>query len=265
MATESFKSLLMTDLDGHQLDDPDDVIHGALDDNRYLDRAPALIGLLHDESAPPYERFVAALALITWAEPVGYQTVIAAAADPAGTPWYEHSLDRRYSVDDSFAEMAAAVAASKEYSQAKHTDDLRIKALHALLAIADQQFFDWKLALALDEETVGRLTADVRAAVERGVRQLSHSVPAKFDLAPQLADLAAALAPVDEHAAVELGYDIARVDSSPRTLTHLCAISARGREPVSLQFLDYLRTLGGADIMGSIDDALAQRHSAARG
>ncbi len=265
MATHLFESLLMTGFDGQPVEDPEDVIDAPLDgDERYSERVSGLTQMLEDHSVPTYERFVACLALISWAEPAGYRTVISSAASPETTPWYGYSLDRRFSVDDTFAQMADALKTSKYLSIPKGMEDLRIEALRSLVRIADQQFFEWKLAFALDEEAVVPLEQDLSSVVERGVQALAEGRAPTFDLATQLADLAAAITPVDEPEAVRLGHRIASVPHSVRTLIHLFAIPARGRDEVSLQFAEYLRTLGGADVADALEEALAQRHAIPR-
>ena len=83
MTTCLFQSLLMTDFDGDPVEDPEDVIDAPLDgDGRYSVRVPALTQMLGDDSVPSYERLVACLALISWAEPVGYRTLISSAEAP---------------------------------------------------------------------------------------------------------------------------------------------------------------------------------------
>ena len=265
MTTRLFQSLLMTDFDGDPAEDPEDVIDAPLDgDGRYSVRVPALTQMLGDDSVPPYERLVACLALISWAVPVGYRTLISSAEAPEEAPWYGHSLDRRFSVDDTFAQMADALEASKFLSVPKGIEDLRIKALRSLIGIADRQLFESKLAFALDEETIPPLAADISAVVERGLQALADGQTPAFDLATQLADLVGALAPVDEAEAVRLGYLIVGVQHSVRTLVHLCAVPARGRAEASWKFGEYLRTLGGADVAEALDEALAQPRNAMR-
>jgi len=260
MTTREFDALLLVDFDGHPVEDPEEVIGLALDgDTRYLERVPHLVEMLRNEDVHPYERFVACLALISWAEPAGYRSVIEAAKSPEAAPWYGHSLDRRFSVDDTFAQMADAIETSTFLSASKGVDALRIDALRSLVAIADQQYFEWKLAAALDEQTVILMKKIVSEVVERGVRIILEGRIPPFDLATQLADLAAALAPADEPEAVRLGYLISGAPHSVRTLIHLCAIPARGQLQLSMEFADYLRTLGGQDVSEALGEALAHR------
>src|SRR5689334_12782823 len=96
------RQLLQTDPDGNPVEEIEDVIYGADDDPRYFERAPALEALLADESAPPIDRYLAASALAAWARPAGLHAVITAAQSPRNSIWWGGSLDRRYSVDDTF-------------------------------------------------------------------------------------------------------------------------------------------------------------------
>jgi hypothetical protein len=171
-------------------------------------------------------------------------------------------LDRRFSVDDTFAQAADALEASKFLSIPKGIEDLRIKALRSLIGVADRQFFESKLAFALDEETIPPLAADISAVVERGLQVLADGQTPAFDLAAQLADLVGALAPMDEAEAVRLGYLIVGVQHSVRTLVHLCAVPARGRAEASWKFGEYSTFELSAERMSeALDEALAQRYA----
>ena len=82
----------------------------------------------------------------------------------------------------------------------------------------------------------------------------------RFDLPTQLADLAAALTPLDEGLAVDLGHLVAGVASgSPRTLAHLAAIVGRGSGARSLAFGDYLGLIGDQDVRRQVTEARAAR------
>ncbi|MBK3580690.1 hypothetical protein JHN63_44340, partial [Streptomyces sp. MBT65] len=75
------RALLYTDFDGNPAD-PDDVIADALDDDGYLERTPGLTAILQDPAADPAARLLACCALTSWADPLGYDTVLQAAAAP---------------------------------------------------------------------------------------------------------------------------------------------------------------------------------------
>ncbi|MFK0252674.1 hypothetical protein [Streptomyces sp. NPDC090445] len=61
------------------------------------------------------------MALTTWGEAAGYEMVIRAAADPKRTPWYDLSIDRKFSVDSTFAQLAGAVA-ERDLTREKRTE-----------------------------------------------------------------------------------------------------------------------------------------------
>lgn len=253
------RELLYTDFDGQPVDDPDEVINGAFDDERYAVRVPALRRLLADASAAPYDRFLACCALTTWAEPAGYLAVVDAAADPAAVPWRGELVDRRYSVDETFAHLARAVGLGEDFAEAKGTEADRLGALRALVRVADTEFFDWQLAFALDARTLPHVVDEVAAVVRRGVAALAGGARPSFDLGVQLADLVAAVAQRDERLAIGLGGELMRVDSSPRVLVHLAAVVSRGTGGASLKYADYLASVGNAEVRKALADALARR------
>jgi hypothetical protein len=250
----------VTEPDGRPSTDPDWVITAAVDDPRHRERVGPLTELLHDPATRPWDRFLACYALTAWAEPAGYTATIEAARDPQGAPWRGVSVDRRWSVDDTFAQLAQAVGQSSDLSGDKGTEEQRIAALRALVAIAADQFFDWQLAFALDRSTLPRVRDDVAAVVARGVEELAAGHLRPFDLPTQLADLAAALTPLDEALAVDLGHRVAGVaPDSRRTLEHLAAIVARGSGPASLSFGDYLALVGDQEVRRQVAEARAAR------
>jgi hypothetical protein len=61
---------------------------------------PGLVDLLNDPSAAARDRFLACVALTTWAESAGFDAVIDAARDPERAPWYDILIDRKFSVDN---------------------------------------------------------------------------------------------------------------------------------------------------------------------
>jgi hypothetical protein len=250
----------VTEPDGRPSTDPDWVIAAAVDDPRHRERVGPLTALLLDPDTGAWDRFLACYALTAWAEPAGYAATIEAARHPGRTPWRGVSIDRRISVDDTFAQLAQAVGQSSDLSADKGTEDQRIEALRALLAIAADQFFDWQLAFALDDDTLPLVRDDVVAVVRRGVDELAAGVVPAFDLPTQLADLAAALTSLDEELAVDLGHLVAGAASdSRRTLEHLTAIVARGAGPRSLGFGDYLGLIGDQEVRRQVAEARGER------
>jgi hypothetical protein len=250
----------VTEPDGRPSTDPDWVITAAVDDPRHQERVGPLTDLLHDPATDGWDRFLACYALTAWAEPAGYAATIEAARDPERAPWRAASIDRRFAVDDTFAQLAQAVGQSSDLSGGKGTEELRIEALRALVAIAADQFFDWQLAFALDEDTLPLVRDDVVAVVRRGVDELAAGATRPFDLPTQLADLAAALTPLDEGLAVDLGHLVAgSASDSRRTLEHLAAIVGRGSGPRSLAFGDYLGLIGDQEVRRQVAEARAAR------
>lgn len=252
------RELLYTDFDGHPVGDPDEVINAAFDDDRYTARVEPLRRVL--ATGAPYERFLACCALATWGELDGYRAVVDAAADPDAAPWRGELIDRRYSVDETFAHLARAVGLGEDFAGPKGTEDERVGALRALVRIADTEYFDWQLAFALDKRALPRVVDDVVAVVRRGTDRLASGERPSFDLGAQLADLVSAVAQVDERLAVGLGGDLVRVDSSPKVLVHLAAVVSRGTGAPSLKFADYLASVGDGSVRKALADALTRRN-----
>jgi hypothetical protein len=255
----SIRDLLFTDFDGEPVEDPDDVITEAFDDPRYLDRVEPLRAILNDQGADPYDRFLACCALASWAESDGYAAVSDAAAKSGDVVWYDALVDARYSVDETFANLATAVYESEDMSDGKGTEPERLSALRALLAVADEQYFDWRLAFALDAKSLPHVVDAIPDVVRRGIRRLTDGPKPSFDLGGQLAGLVSAVTTVDEGLAVELGMELSRVDTSVRTITRLAAIVARGKTVLSKTFAEYLTTVGEPDARKAVEEALTER------
>jgi hypothetical protein len=256
----SIQQLLYVDFDGRAVTDPEEVIAAAVDDPRHLERVGPLIEVLHAADTSPWDRFVACYALTAWAEPAGYGATIAAARDPERTPWVGVSIDRRSSVDDTFAQLAGAVATSSDLSQEKGTEEQRVETLRALLGLAADYFFDWQLAFALDEVTLPQVHDDLHHVIDKGIVIVAAGHLRPFDLATQLADLTAALALVNEPLAVDLGHKLAEVaPDSYRTLNHLTAIVSRGHGKESLAFGEYLELVGNEELRQRVAEARASR------
>jgi hypothetical protein len=251
--------LLRVDFDGKPVDEPDDVIEAGLDDPRHRTRVPALIELMDDAAASQEDRYSACVALTNWAEPAGYQAVIDAAAHPKSTPWYDIAIDRKFSVDNTFAGLTVAIDASKNLADAKGTAGQRTEALRALVQIADTEYFDEQLEWALDRDVLIAVDKDIIDVVHRGVRALAADQPLRFDLSTQLIDLAAALVTVDEQAAVNLGMDVLATSSSGRLLKHATYIVHRGKGEASRAFGEYLAAIGGERVQQEVSEALASR------
>src|ERR1700754_4524087 len=109
----SATELLFSNFDGDPVDDPEEVITDAFDDSRYRARIAPLIELLNDPNQDAYHRFLACCALASWAEPVGYHAIVDAVRQSGQVAWYAELLDSRFSVDETFAQLAAAVYRSE--------------------------------------------------------------------------------------------------------------------------------------------------------
>ncbi|WP_238153828.1 hypothetical protein [Streptomyces xinghaiensis] len=247
------------DFDDRPTSDPEDVIYGGLDDPTHRERVPGLVELMGDAAAPQRERFLACVALTTWGEEAGYRSVIEAAADPGKVPWYEILIDRKFSVDNTFAQLAVAVADSDDIAPEKGTADCRIAAFRALARIADREYFDDKLGEILDRDTVTAVLGDIEDVVERGVASLSVGRPTRFDLATQLVDLAAAVASVDGPQAVELAIPVLSAAAHHRPLVHALTIVHRVPGPEGEQFGEYLMAVGDEKVRQQAKRALEAR------
>ncbi|MEV4743333.1 hypothetical protein [Streptomyces sp. NPDC049555] len=239
-------TLLGVDFDGRPVDDPYDVVDEGLDDPRHRDRVPGLVALVHDAAAPELDRFVACIALVTWGEAAGYEAVVAAAAEPRKTAWYDCSIDRKFSVDNTFAQLARAM--TFDLSEEKGTQAARTEAVRALVRIADSEYFDEQLEWAVEScvEEPGVL-GDVEDAVRRGVLRLSGDTRAiGFDLATQLVDLACAVAVADPRRAMRLAAEVLFVAPSDRALKHAEAIAARADGPDRELFATHLQNVRNA-------------------
>jgi hypothetical protein len=251
-----FDMLLGTDFDGRPVDDVEDVIYDALDDPRHRDRVPGLVDLMSDGSASERERFLACVALTTWAEKAGYETVIACARDPKSAPWYDILIDRKFSVDNTFAQLSLAVSDSDDLAREKGNWELRTEAFRSLVRIADTEYFDEKLADLLDAETVRAVLPDIQETISRGVTRLFECRSPRFDLATQLIDLAAAVATVDAPAAVHLAQNVIGQEQTPRVLVHAVAIVQRSKTSEAREFGEYLSSIGDERVRGEVEQAL---------
>lgn len=107
---------------------------------------PGLAGLLNDDSAVARERFLACVALTTWAELAGFDAAVAAARDPERAPWSDILIDRKFSVDNTFAQLSLAVGDSDDLALEKDTWGQRTEAFRALVRIADAEYFEGRRA-----------------------------------------------------------------------------------------------------------------------
>lgn len=254
--TDRYRELLATDFDGRLGASADDVIHDGLDDARHQERVPGIAELMGDGSASAQERFMACVALTTWGEEAGYQGVIAAAQEPKEAPWYEVSIDRLYSVDNTFAHLFTAADDSAEISSEKGSSAQRGAVLRGLVRVADTEYFDGKLAYAPSVGGDGLPLSEIETVVRRGVDRLARGENPRFDLAAQLIDLASVVAPEHEDVAVELARNVLAVASHERALSHAVAVVQRGSGDVSREFGEYLATIGDEKVRHEVREAM---------
>ncbi|MFF4226089.1 hypothetical protein ACX9I7_02155 [Streptomyces sp. L500] len=250
-----FSELLGTDFDGEPTTDIEDVLYGAFDDPGHRDRVPGLVELMNDPAAPEIERFLACLALTMWGEAAGYEAVLRAAADPEATPWYDFSIDRKFSVDSTFAQLADAVA-ERDLAEEKGTEALRVEAARALVRLADSQYFEDKLGELFDNATLRALLDDIKDVVGRGVRFLTTDEKRRFDLPTQLVDLASGVSTVDGPLGVELAMSVLDAGTYPRTLKHAVPIVHRAQGPEARRLGEYLLTVGDEDVRRQVQEIL---------
>jgi hypothetical protein len=199
------RELFYTDESGEPAS-PDDVIPAASFE-AWEDLEPRALELLRDETAKPYDRFLACTALVTWGSADGYQAVQAAAADPASVPWLGYSVDRLYGVDDTFGLLGHAVAESREMAAERETRQARLDALASLAPLAPGHYLDNVLSpQGIYKEDMAELGEPLSAAVSASLAVLSQAPeededPLVFDIPVQTAGMIAALEYADAEAA----------------------------------------------------------------
>ncbi|MGV9880022.1 hypothetical protein [Streptomyces sp. NPDC003006] len=243
-----FIRLLGTDFDGQATSDPEDVIYAGLDDPRHNDRVPGLIELMGDPTATERDRFLSCLALTTWGESAGYSAVMSVAESPKLAPWYEALIDRKFSVDSTFAQLAVAVSDSDEMAETKGTTTQRLESFRSLIRISDSEYFEDKLGELLDHATAGYVLGEISEAVQRGVAGLAGGERQRFDVATQLVDLASASALVDGRVAAKLVMDVLKVAPSHRTLMHAITVLHRSNSPEVKQLGEYISLIGDEQV-----------------
>jgi hypothetical protein len=252
-------ALLYRDFNGQQVEDPSDVIFAGLADPRHVERVPPLVKIMREATSSPFDRLAACMVLAGWGERAGYIMVVESAGQPRSAPWYGISVDRRFSVDDTFSALATAIDISDEICQAKGTHEERVEALRALVRIADTEYFDNKLDYAFDENDAEAIAADLVETVNRGIRALSAGARPGFPLISQLLDLVSVLVKTSEPEAVEFGFRLLDLDSSRWSLRHAVGIVTRGTQEESKTFGEYLTLIGDERTRDDVAEALAYR------
>ncbi|KAL5346639.1 hypothetical protein ACLOAV_008346 [Pseudogymnoascus australis] len=197
---ERANRLFFTNADGGEESDPDEAIYEALD-GEWVRLEPEAAELLGDESAGPYERYLALCALACWASPTGYEAVCRAAANPNAQP--SMSMDRFYSLDNTFAVIAKTVLNSERIAKERCTSSERLTALAALIGIVDQVYFEQKLSrYYLFEEDIEQLRRPIEAKLESYLGELlAAQAPLLRFVHDQIDVLINALETVDKDAA----------------------------------------------------------------
>ena len=196
--------LFFTRADGTPIN-PDTKIAVAAEDQGWVPLEPDAEALLADESADPYDRYLAMTALARWGSPVGYAAVQAAAQDPDEQPWRDYSIDRFYSLDNTFALLSLAVLDSGDQAVERGSTAERLAALGALIGISDRVYFEHNLSDSqMYPEDVAQLRGPIEAQIERGIAELD-AAPADLPLpgwvSDQVEELADALSMIDKDAA----------------------------------------------------------------
>jgi hypothetical protein len=221
------QELFYTDADGEP-GSPDEIIRAAcLEDWEQLE--PRALELLRDEEAKPYDRFLACTALAAWGSPEGYQVIEAVAADPESAPWLGYSVDRLYSVDDTFGLLAHSVADSREMAAERETRKARLDALAALTALAPDWYLDNAVSpQGLYEEDMAELGEPLRAAVAASLAKLDPGEQLLgFALEMQTAGLIAALEYADPDAARQYAAELIAVDPENERVRNALGLLAK--------------------------------------
>lgn len=214
------RALLYTDFHGNPAD-PDDVIADALDDDGYRERTPGLTAILQDRAADPAARLLACCALTSWADPLGYDTVLQAAAAPDDVVWRGRSADRFFGQDDTFGQLADAVGAGRDMVDERGTAELRIAAARALLSLADRFQFDRHISSLLSADIVEAARHEISATVGRGIARLASGEHVRYDLGLQLALLVRAMSTYDEPGARDATTRLTATRPGERALREL--------------------------------------------
>ncbi len=159
-------------------------------------------------------------------------------------PWYEVLIDRKFSVDSTFAQLAVAVGDSDEIASDKGTLALRTEAFRSLVQIADGEYFEDKLGEIIDADSLRAVLGDIEEAMQRGIHSLASGVPQRFDLATQLVDLAASVALIDGRTASKFVMDVLRVAPSQRAMVHAATLLQRSRDQEVQQLGEYMKSIG---------------------
>jgi hypothetical protein len=243
--------LFYTDADRERamlVDVIDDGLEGELDD-----RIPELRRLLsHGE---PEERANAARILVSWCDPVGFEALLAWAANPDTSPGV--AVNRFTGADATFARLADALRTSQYSIHADERRALRLDAARALLDLVEDYDFERELAAA-----VNPLRADLRAEIARAAERAIDALDDTpgFDLGTQAASLLMPLAREDDATAAQLAERL--IDAAPRDSRMLLELGdsmAAGTGPATVEILRRLAKSRDRAVRENAESALARR------
>ena len=121
-----------------------------MSDPRRAERIPALIEIPHSSESDAFDQFLSCIVLTSWAVPEGFSAVIDAGRDPESPGWRGLSIDRMYSVDNTFGELHA-VGTAHWLVDENGIFTLRVAAIHSLVDIADRVYVDGQLDSVISE------------------------------------------------------------------------------------------------------------------
>lgn len=219
------EALLFTDLHGEEAN-LEDVLADGLDGDVSA-RVPGLVRLLR---TGPEHQLPAAILLLGWGQPEGFDALHRWAAAPDQVPWRDKpwTWDRFSGDDDAFGRLAWAVEQSKWLPEDSDLKARQLFAFRALLAISGQVYVGRALgeALAAQPWLAAGLVGELGEALAAGARalELQDSRALRF----QMAALIAPLALVDGAAAARAAAWV-RCGADSRTLRELASALGRGR------------------------------------
>lgn len=252
---KTVNDVLGRDFDGNPANDFADVLLDGLEDIRHRERVPALIQILHSPENLPLDRFLSCVALTTWAVQEGFAAVIDASRDPEHVAWRCCSIDRMYSVDNSFGQLAMAVRTSHWLAAENGTTAQRADSIRELVGVADRVYFDGQLEAVIRGVSSPEIVTAVTAVVTSGLTRLRSGDEPRWDLATQLVDLTNGISLQSGVIAVELAIDLVTQSPSPRLLRHAADILSRVDTTTGSDLAEIILAFGGDSIAAAVAEA----------
>lgn len=247
--------VLGRDFDGNPSNDLEDVLLDGLEDARHRERVPALIQLLQNPVTLPLDRLLSCVALTTWAVQEGFAAVIDACRDPEHVEWRECSIDRMYSVDNTFGQLAMAVRISHWLTAENGTTAQRAGSISALVGVADRVYFDGQLEAVIRSAFSPEIVEEVTVVVHSGLNHLRSGDEPRWDLATQLVDLTNGIAVQSGAIAVELAIELVTQSPTPRLLRHAADILSRVDTTTGSDLAEIILAFGGDSIAAAVAEA----------